>query len=157
MSTHTTHSSHQEGAHHGAESTREDIPIINVERLLERFRLPGIDVPALMDAQKKNIKALQEANQKVYDGALALATRQTEILEETIRQWQDTAKKLTSKGVIEDVASKQADFAQKAVEKALGNMRELAEMAVKSQAEAYEVIGKRVQASIGELRDYINK
>ena len=36
-------------------------------------------------------------------------------------------------------------------------MRELAELAAKSQTEAYEVIGKRMQAGLEEFRDYLKK
>lgn len=156
----TTHATHAHATHKaaGAEAAgKGEIPIVNVEELLERFRLPGIDLPALMDAQRKNVQALQEANQKAYNGALALAQRQVEILEETMRQWQNAAKELTSKTPAESVGAKQVDLAKKAIENALGNMRELAEMAVNSQAQAYDVIGKRVQASIEELREYLNK
>lgn len=147
----TTHASHSTQKEH----TKE--PGFNFEKLCERFRLPGVDVSALMEAQRKNVEALQQANQKAYAGALALAQRQAEILEETVREWQNAAKELTGKGSGENVATKQADLARKAIEQALANMRELAEMAVQSQREAYEVIGKRVQNGIQEFRDYLTK
>jgi phasin family protein len=150
---HTTHSSH---ATHAKEPERET-PVVNVTKLLEQFRIPGVDLPALVETQRKNVQALQEANQKAYSGALALAKRQAEILEETMREWQSAAKELTSKHPVENAVSKQADLAKKAIENALANMRELAEMAVNSQAQAYEVIHKRVQTSIDELRDYLKK
>jgi phasin family protein len=152
----TTHTTHHKPAG-GESAAKQDIPVVNIEKLLEQFRLPGVDLPALMEAQRKNIQALQEANQKAYSGALALAQRQAEILEETMQEWQSAAKELTSKSAAENVASKQADLAKKAIENAIANMRELAEMAVNSQTQAYEVIGKRVQTGIEELRDYLKK
>ena|SRR5689334_21907951 len=157
--THTTHETtqHKESAHKAEPHARRDIPVLNIEKLLERFRLPGVDLPALMEAQRKNVQALQEANQKAYSGALALAKRQTEILEETMSEWQSAAKELTAKGSLENAASKQAEFARKAIAHAIDNMRELAEMAVQSQADAYAVIGKRVRAGIDEFRDYLNR
>ncbi len=159
--THTTHATHhpKESVHRaeGAEADRGELPILNVRKLLESFRLPGVDFTALADAQRKNIEALQQANQKAYNGALALAQRQAEILEETMSQWQSAAKDLTAKSPAEGIAAKQADLAKKAIENALGNMRELAEMAATSQAQAYEVIDKRVQTGIKEFREYLNK
>lgn len=153
--THTTHTSHaKESAHRAAEPAA---PALDIEKLLQRLRLPGVDVPALVEAQKKNLQALREANQKAYDGALALAKRQTEIFEETIREWQDVAKDLAAKAPAEAAASRQAELAKKAVEKALANMRELAEMAVQSQADAFQIIGRRVRASIEELREYTHR
>lgn len=135
--------------------TKHEMPVPDIGKLLDHFRLPGIDLPALAEAQRKNIEALTEANQKAYSGALALAQRQAEILEETMGQWQEAAKELTSKSHAEAAAAKQAELARKAIETALANMRELAEMAFNSQAEAYDVIGKRVQQSIKEMRDYM--
>lgn len=153
ITSHTTHSSHSA---HGKEAARE-APIVDIEKLLKQFRIPGVDLPALMEAQRKNVQALQEANRKAYSGALALAKRETEILEETMREWQAAAKEVTSKHPVESAVSKQADLAKKAIENALANMRELAEMAVNSQTQAYEVIGKRVQTSIDELREHLKK
>jgi phasin family protein len=148
MSTsHTTH----------AKETKQEIPVVNIPQLLERFKIPGVDLPALMDAQRKNVEALREANQKAYSGAVALAQRQAEIFEKTMQEWQHTAKELTSKSSVENAAAKQADLARKAIENAIGNMRELAEMAAKSQAEAYEVIGKRVKDSLEEFQHYLKK
>jgi phasin family protein len=148
MSTsHTTH----------AKETKQEVPGVNIPQLLERFKIPGVDFPALVDAQRKNVEALREANQKAYSGALALAQRQAEIFEKTMQEWQHTAKELTSKSSVENVATKQADLARKAIENAIGNMRELAEMAAKSQAEAYEVIGKRVKDGLEEFQEYLKK
>jgi len=142
---------------HHARETKEEAPIVNVQKLLERFKLPGVDLPALMDAQRKNVDALREANQKAYTGALALAQRQAEIFEETMHEWQTAAKELTAKNPVEGIATKQADLARKAIENALGNMRELADMAAKSQAEAYEVIGKRVKTGLQEFQSYMKR
>jgi phasin family protein len=153
MSTaHTTHQGHKAEA-----GTKPEVPTVNISELLERFKVPGIDLPALVEAQRKNVEALREANQKAYSGALALAQRQAEIFEKTMHEWQATAKELIAKSSAENTATKQADLARKAIENALANMRELAEMAAKSQAEAYEVIGKRVKTGLAEFQDYLKK
>jgi phasin family protein len=163
-SSHTTSTSQAHSATHAKADThrKEDteanseIPVLNIGKLLERFRLPGIDLPALVETQRKNVEALQQANQKAYAGAIALAQRQAEIFQETMTQWREAAKEINAKTPAESVA-KQADLAKKAVENALAHMRELAELAAKSQREAYDVIRKRVQTGMQEFRDYLNK
>jgi phasin family protein len=45
-----------------------------------------------------------------------------------------------------------AELARSAFETALGNMRELAEIATKSQRDAFEVIRKRVEENMNALR-----
>ncbi|MFS8085865.1 MAG: TIGR01841 family phasin [Acidobacteriota bacterium] len=49
-------------------------------------------------------------------------------------------------------ATKQGELFQQAFQKALSNMQALAEMAGKAQAEAFNVISKRVQQNIQESR-----
>lgn len=140
-----------------AETARKtEMPAVDLRKLVERFRLPGVDLTALADSQRKNVEALRQANQKAYTGAIALARRQAEIFEETMTQWQAAAKELSGKSPSERI-TKQAELARKAMESALGHMRELAEMAVKSQREAYAIIGKRMQAGFGEFQDYFKR
>ena len=52
-----------------------------------------------------------------------------------------------------DAIKVRADVAKQGFEKALGNMKHLAEMATKSQSEAYEVVRKRIAENLEELRD----
>ena len=162
-SDHRTHDSHRghnasgtRKTAHAEHAAKSEIPTLNVGKLLERFKLPGVDFAALADAQRKNVQALQAANEKAYTGAVALVQRQSEIFEETMTQWQKAAKELSAKSPSESLAI-QADLARKAIEQALGHMRELAEMAAKSQSEAFEIIGKRVRAGIEEVRGQLKK
>lgn len=140
-----------------AESTaKADNSALNFGKLFEQFRVPGVDLNALVETQRKNIEAMQEATQKVQAGAAALAQRQVEMVTTALEQWQTLAKEWNVTNPAE-TAAKQADLAKKAIENALTNMRELAEIAATSQAQAYEVVGKRVQASLEEFRDYLKK
>ena len=162
-SSHNPHDSHH-GHHaagaqksaHAEHAAKSEIPKLNINELLERFRLPGVDFAALAEAQRKNMQALQEANEKAYTGALSLAQRQAQIFEETMTQWQKAAKDLVGKNPTESLAI-QADLARKAIESALTHMRELAEIAAKSQTEAFEIIAKRVRAGIEEFREQLKK
>jgi phasin family protein len=49
-------------------------------------------------------------------------------------------------------AAKQAELGKQALERALANMRELAEMATSSQTQAWNVINKRFQENLEQLR-----
>ena len=57
----------------------------------------------------------------------------------------------------EDAMKKRADFAKEGFEKALSNMRELAEMAAKSQKEAFEVVRKRIEENVEGIRNFGKK
>jgi hypothetical protein len=51
-----------------------------------------------------------------------------------------------------EVAAKQAELAKEAFEKALGNMRELAEMVTKAQQGAIDTMSGRISQSLDELK-----
>ena len=51
----------------------------------------------------------------------------------------------------EDAMKKRADLARKAFERALADMRELAEIAAKTQKEAFEVIRKRFEENVTSM------
>ena len=131
---------------------RDPWPNLDVSELLKQFQIPGVDVGKLLEGQRENIKALQEANQTALKGWQNLMTRQTELLREAFETWQASISD-TAKAPPAELAQKQIERGQKAVEKALANMRELAEMAIKSKSEAADIIRKRFEAGLKEIQN----
>ena len=122
------------------------MPNFDFTKLMKDFKLPGIDLATIMDREKKNIEALTEANRVAFEGWQALVHRQAEILQESIKRAVGTVQG-------EDASAKRMDLASHAFETALSNMRELAEMAIKSQKEAFDIIRKRVEDNLAVLRE----
>lgn len=120
------------------------MPSFDFSKLMKDFKLPGVDLATIMDREKKNIEALTEANRVAFEGWQALVRRQAEILQESIKQAVGTVQG-------EDSGTKRMDLAAQAFETTLSNMRELAEMAVKSQTEAFDIIRKRVEENLAAL------
>lgn len=116
------------------------MPSFDFTKLMKDFKLPGIDLATIMDREKKNIEALTEANRVAFEGWQALVHRQAEILQESIKQAVGTMQG-------EDAGTQRMDVAAHAFETVLSNMRELAEMAAKSQKEAFDIIRKRRRKS----------
>ena len=123
-----------------------------MSELLKQFQIPGVDVGKLIEGQRENIKALQEANQTALKGWQSLMTRQTELMREAVETWQSSIDDAAKTSPAE-LAQKQIERGQKAVEKALANMRELAEMAIKSNSEAADIIRKRFEAGLKEIQN----
>ena len=57
----------------------------------------------------------------------------------------------------EDVKKKRADLAKEGFEKALANMRELAEITTQSQKEAFDVVRKRIEENMEGIRGFGKK
>ncbi len=120
------------------------------------MKLPGIDGDALMAAQKKNMDALVEANKAAAAGYQDLFKKQMAIFEETLSQAQSQMKEAEMK-LDAKVAATQAEFAKAAFEKAIKNMKELAETAHKANSEAYDIVSTRVKDSVDELKEMATK
>jgi len=132
--------------------TNPQMPFMDINQLMEQFKIPGIDVGGMMEARRKDIEALVAANQQAYAGMQKLGQRQAEMLREAMGEWQATTAQMMSGQNPSAGAAKQAELGKQALERALANMRELAEMATKSQAQAWDVINKRFQENLKELR-----
>ena len=124
-------------------------------KMFGEFKMPGFDVEAMIAAQRKNIEALTAANKTAAEGAQAVAKRQAELLQETIEEVSARLKTAMA-GASPDSAAKQAELAKAAFDKALVNMRELAEIASKANSEAFELINQRVLESVEELKTLLH-
>jgi phasin family protein len=128
-------------------------PFPDVAKMIEQLKMPGLDVSGFIEAQRKNIEALTQANQAAFEGMQELAKRQMEILQETISEWQAAMSEAADREGAN--TARRADAAEKAFAKAFGNMRELAEMAAKAQTQAWEVIQKRFEENLADLRSLL--
>ena len=128
-------------------------PFPDVAKMIEQLKIPGLDVSGFIEAQRKNIEALTQANQAAYESMQELARRQMDILQETAAEWQAAMAEAAKREGAN--ASRRAATAEKAFGKAFGNMRELAEMAAKAQTQAWEVVQKRFQENLADLRSLL--
>jgi len=126
--------------------TAGETPVFDFTKLMSQFRLPGVDFAALVDRERKNIEALAKANRIAFEGWQRLVRRQAEILQETMKE-------VVANAGQQDAIKKRADLAKEGFEKALANMRELAEMATKSQKEAFDVVRKRIEENVEGIRN----
>lgn len=55
-------------------------PFGDLTKTLEQFKVPGVDMSALLESRKKDVEAIVEANKSAYDAMQALARKQTEML-----------------------------------------------------------------------------
>lgn len=131
--------------------------MMDASKLMKDFKLPGVDVEAVVSSQRRNLEALTAANQLAIEGMQAVAKRQTEILRQMMEEASQAVRDVMAAGSPEDKAARQTELVKDAFKRAIGNMRELAEMVSKSQGEAFEVINKRVTDSLDEIKGAVAK
>ncbi len=129
----------------------------DISKYLGEFKVPGVDVEALVSSQRKNIDALTQANKLAYDGLQAVVKRQVEILRQTIDEVAQVTRDLTEPGSPQDKVAKQTELAKESFERSLSNLRELSEMVAKANSEAFDLLNKRFTQNLDEIRDAFAK
>jgi len=119
-------------------------------KILEQFKLPGIDVSAMLESQRKNIEALATANAAAISGMQTLGQKQMEILQTTMLQAQSLMTQAAAPGALSSTNA--GELIQQALQKALTDMQDLANMTYRTQSESFTVVSKRVAEHLDELK-----
>jgi phasin family protein len=115
-------------------------------KLVESCQINGVDMMSLIDMEKKNIDALIEVNRTAYDGWRNLMAQQAEVFQETM-------KAIAAEARDESVAGRRTEIAKQGFEKALANMRQLAETATESQKQTLEILRRRFEDGMAAMRN----
>ena len=94
------------------------------QNLLKQYKLPGVDIDALVTSQKKNVEAIVAANRIAVEGMQTIAKRQAEVFQEAMREAQQAVSSMTKVSSAQDLAAKQTELMKTAFEKSVATMRE---------------------------------
>jgi phasin family protein len=138
-----------------AQSTSSANLFGDFSKLMEQFKLPGIDVAALMEARRKDLEALAAANRTAFEGVQSLGQKQTEMLRSTLDELQALVKQVKGSG--DGGSTSLSDAMQRVLQKTFANMRELAETAYKSQTDAFAIVSQRIQENVQEAKNLLKQ
>ncbi|WP_322042124.1 phasin family protein [Paraburkholderia sp. J67] len=119
-------------------------------KFLTQFKLPGVDVAAFLDARRKDIEALTEANMTALAGVQQVGQKQADMFRSKMTELQALIGRLTATGGV-DVASA-GEGVKDALQKALVDMQELADAAYRAQTDSVAVVTKRFAEHVEELK-----
>ncbi|MBM3535915.1 MAG: phasin family protein [Alphaproteobacteria bacterium] len=134
-----------------------DFDMQAIQKMMGDLKMPAFDWEAVLAANRKNMEAFAQANQLAAEGAQAIMRRQGEILKGAMEDANRTVKTMLADGSPEDRVARQTDAIKSAFEQAIANYREMVEMAAKSNADAMDVMSKRVAESLDELKTVLAK
>ena len=123
----------------------------------EQLKVPAFDMSKIMEHHQKNLDAMGRSWQAMASGATAVANKQREIFEATVKDITQMATNYRPTGSPQDMFNKQAEFARKALEASIDNTRDIAELVQKSGADALKVIHERMQESYEEIKASLEK
>ena len=124
----------------------------DLTKMMKDYQIPGVDWKELMASQQKNLEALTKANQVLFEGAQAVVQREVEILQKAMQEFAEASRELMQEGDAGVQAQKRLELAKTSFETALQNMRELADLATRSNREALDLINRRAMESLEEIR-----
>jgi phasin family protein len=122
----------------------------DLSKLIEQFKLPGIDLNAVMEARRKDIEALAAANRTALEGFQSLSQKQAQMLRTTMDQLQSLVRQMATTGGATSASTR--EVVQQTLQKTFESMRELAETAYKSQSDAFALVSRRVQENVEEVK-----
>lgn len=132
-------------------------PQLDLREMLDKLRLPGVDVGSLVESRRKDIQALLAANEQAWRGLEAVTRRQGEMLTAAMGGLRENVKEtLGTEGTAARVSTVAA-HAQAVFDKALADMKELAELSARSQQQVVDTLNKRLREGIGEVGSRIGR
>lgn len=123
----------------------------------EQLKVPAFDVSKIMEHHQKNLDAMTRSWQAVAGGANEVAKKQREIFEAAIRDVTAIVQEYKPGGSPQEAMAKQSEFAKKAMDAAITNTRDIAELVQKSSAEAFKIVQDRMKESYDEIRAGLEK
>jgi len=116
--------------------------------VVELSQLPEL-AGLLVTARRKDLEAVTDATKKSYAGLQVVVQRQVELLKNAVSEWRLVIKLMAEGGARESL-SKLDELAVAAFKMALADIRELADMTARSQAEAYDIVSRRIREDVDE-------
>lgn len=130
----------------------ESLLDFDLSKYLTEFKTPGVDVDAIVSVHKKNMETLTAANKLAYEGFQAVVRRQAEIIRQTMEDASTASSTISDLGSANDRIAKQTALMKEAFEKNLSNVKELAELLIKSNNEVFDLLSARVSQSLDEVK-----
>lgn len=126
-------------------------PKFGTEMFTDMFK-SSMDMAQLIEAQRRNIEALMEAQRIAFDGYKTAMERQVAMMKDAMDEMSNMAGDAFSGKTPEANAAKQMELAQTALRNTFENVREVADLTAKANQEAFTVLQKRFTDSMEEMK-----
>lgn len=127
------------------------------KNLGEQLKIPSFDMSRIMEHHQKNLEAMTRSWQAMATGASEVANKQRAIIEEAVKDVTAMVQEYKPGGSPQEMMAKQTEFAKKAMEAAIANTRDIAELVQKSSTEAFKIVQDRMKESYEEIRTSVDK
>lgn len=128
--------------------------LMEMSRYFADWRNQGVGVETMVAIQRKNLEALSQAQQVAIEGVHAVMRHQLAFAQRAVADCANLFTGLAApNGSMQDRLAQHADVSKSTFEKGLSNMREMTDIVTKANAEAINVLTRRMSESFDEIRD----
>ena len=127
------------------------------KNLGEQLKIPSFDMTRIMEHHQKNLEAMTKSWQAMAAGAGEIANKQRTIIEAAVKDVTAMVQEYRPGGSPQEIMAKQTEFAKKAMEAAIANTRDIAELVQKSSTDAFKIVQDRMKESYDEIRTSVEK
>ncbi len=118
------------------------------------FKMPNVDMNAIMDSYKKNLEVLGLINKMSIEVCNGITKLQSAFIKQMITDMGSIWEKTTKPS---EMVAKFNEVTRDTVAKAVGNSKQISEMIVSTNKELSEAITKRMKDSMEEAKNIVNK
>ncbi len=115
------------------------------------------DMGEVAATMRRNAEAASAAGQVLAESAQTVARRGMDTLRQNMEFALETSREILTSQSPEQNINRQAQFARTAMESAMGTMREMSDLFLKSSFEAATLVQKRLSDSFSELQGATSK
>ena len=132
---------------------------LDVTKISGEQKIPEFDIAKLAAMNQKNLDVLANASKLAMETAQAVFNRHAEFLPEAVRQAIEEGnaviRELSESGDPKNAVIRQTKLAKEVFDRAAANAREVSEIIIKSNSQAFDLLSKRFAALFDELKDSV--
>jgi len=126
--------------------------IMDMSKMMGDFKLPELNMEAVMSSHRKNMEAVVSTNQMVLENVQAFIQRQAELTRQGFEMAMNMIQSVMQAPSPEEKVAKQAEATKAAMERCVSSLKELTDMMTRSQYQAMDAVSNRVCESIDEIQ-----
>ena len=128
---------------------------MDMSKMMGEFKMPNMNMEAIMSSHRKNMETFAAVNQASMEAFNALARRQAEWFRQGIEEATSLMNAMMTADTPEEKMARHAEMSKSAVEKCVANAREIAETVTRTNCQAMETVGNRVNQNLDEIREIV--
>jgi phasin family protein len=126
--------------------------MMNPSKIMGEFKMPGFDMNALMEMQRKNVEMITTINQAIAENLQAFAHRHAEFMQQGFEEATNLMNAVMSASSPQEKVIRQAEASKDVVEKCIANARDATETLAKCNSQTIETISNRMTDGVKELQ-----